>query len=104
MPSRVSPFPSPKDQPIPLLLAPFHVTHGVTTIVAPPTGYTVDFNDPQRHYVDEHKAVFIAMAPLAFFCLCIKFYMRLCLEDVRSRKLEFDDGTSTPYREARRLT
>lgn len=72
----------------------FPVTNGVTTVVPPPEGYVVDFDNPQQRMLLQHYLVFGIGGPLALIALCQRYYTKIWL----SKGLQIDDGE--PDREA----
>lgn len=62
-------------------MAEFPVTNGVTTFIAAPAGYRVDFEHPQQQKVLEHYLVFGVLGPLALLTLVQRFYTKLFLSD-----------------------
>lgn len=70
-------------------MADFPVTNGVQTLVPPPEGYVVDFENPQQQKVLEHYLIFGILGPLAFIALLQRYYTKIFL----SKGLQVDDGT-----------
>lgn len=66
----------------------FPETYGIPTLVPPPEGYVVDFENPQRQAVLEHYLIFGIGGPLAFIALMQRFYTKIFL----SKGLQIDDG------------
>ncbi|WQF80995.1 hypothetical protein CDEST_06009 [Colletotrichum destructivum] len=62
-------------------MAEFPVTNGVTTFIAAPAGYRVDFEHPQQQNVLEHYLVFGVLGPLALLTLVQRFYTKFFLSD-----------------------
>lgn len=76
-----------------LAMASFPVTNGVTTIVPPPEGYVVDFDNPQaRNHVD-HYFIFGVLGSLALFCLAQRLYTKQFI----AGGLRVDDCASLAY-------
>lgn len=73
-------------------MAEFPVTNGVTTVVPPPLGYEVDFENPQRQFVLHHFLIFGILGSLAFLCLVQRVYTRKFL----AGGLRVDDGMAVP--------
>lgn len=51
--------------------------HGVPTVMAPPPGYVVDFNNPQRRLVTEAYAVAAVENVLAIVFLAQRLYTKI---------------------------
>ncbi|TPX14011.1 uncharacterized protein E0L32_000405 [Thyridium curvatum] len=66
----------------------FPETYGIPTLVPPPEGYIVDFENPQRQAVLEHYLIFGIGGPLAFIALMQRFYTKIFL----SKGLQIDDA------------
>ncbi|KAM9881126.1 hypothetical protein VDGL01_04752 [Verticillium dahliae] len=69
-------------------MADFPVTNGVQTLVPPPEGYVVDFENPQQQKVLEHYLIFGILGPLAFIALLQRYYTKIFL----SKGLQVDDA------------
>ncbi|KAM0327989.1 hypothetical protein ACHAQA_005388 [Verticillium albo-atrum] len=54
----------------------FPVTNGVTTVIAPPDGYVVDFENPQQQNVLDHYFIFGVLGSLALVCLTQRLYTK----------------------------
>lgn len=67
---------------------PFTNSDGVVTLLKPPEGYVVDFNNPRRNYVLEHYVVCGVGGTLAFLALAQRFYTKIFL----LKGLLIDDG------------
>ncbi|KAL0934622.1 uncharacterized protein CTRU02_211421 [Colletotrichum truncatum] len=59
----------------------YPVTNGVTTLVRPPPGYVVDFDNPQSQSVLEHYFIFGILGSLAALCLVQRIYTKLMFSD-----------------------
>ncbi|CAH0024988.1 unnamed protein product [Clonostachys rhizophaga] len=57
-------------------MASFPVINGVTTFLAPPEGYEVDFVNPQSRHVLDQYLIFALLGPFAFFCLVQRIYTK----------------------------
>lgn len=66
----------------------FPVTNGVTTFIAPPSGYQVDFDHPQQQNALHHYMIFGVLGSLAFICLVQRLYTKHFLVG----RLTIDDG------------
>lgn len=69
-------------------MAAYPVTDGVTTLIAPPAGYVVDFEHPSQQKAIEHYLIFGIMGPLALTALLQRLYTKQHL----STGLKVDDG------------
>ncbi|RYP70386.1 hypothetical protein DL771_005507 [Monosporascus sp. 5C6A] len=59
------------------------VVNGVTVVMPPPEGYVVDFNHPQRQYVQQYHGVYIGgMAVMLFFVAQNLKPAKLCFRKV----------------------
>lgn len=70
-------------------MASYPVTNGVTTFLAPPEGYVVDFEHPQQQNALHHYLIFGILGSLALFCLIQRLYTKHFL----TGSLKIDDGT-----------
>ncbi|KAH7322386.1 hypothetical protein B0I35DRAFT_498868 [Stachybotrys elegans] len=66
----------------------FPVTNGVTTVIAAPDGYVVDFANPQEQFVIHHFLIFGLLGFLAVLCLAQRLYTKQFL----SGGLQIEDG------------
>jgi hypothetical protein len=69
-------------------MAAFPVTNGVTTVIAAPDDYEVDFANPQQQFVIHHFLIFGLLGMLAVFCLAQRLYTKHFL----SGGLQIEDG------------
>lgn len=58
------------------------------SVIPPPPGVTVDFDNPRQQKVLEHYLIFGIGGTLAFVALCQRFYTKIFL----SKGLHVDDG------------
>jgi hypothetical protein len=65
----------------------FPVTNGVVTVIPPPDGVTVDFDNPRRQSVLAHYLVFGIGGSLALLALLQRYYTKIWL----SKGLQIDD-------------
>lgn len=63
--------------------------NGVMTILPPPEGYVVDFDNPQRRLTTEAYALFIVENILAFIFLAQRLFTKIRL----MKQFQIDDGT-----------
>ncbi|KAI8715252.1 hypothetical protein NCS52_01032500 [Fusarium sp. LHS14.1] len=66
----------------------YPVTNGVTTFLAPPEGYVVDFEHPQQQNALHHYLIFGILGSLALFCLIQRLYTKHFL----TGSLKIDDA------------
>lgn len=66
----------------------FPVVHGVTTFIAAPDGYDVDFRNPQSRYKLDHFFIFATLGSLALACVSQRLYTKLFI----AGGLKIDDG------------
>jgi hypothetical protein len=69
-------------------MASFPVVNGVTTVIAAPKNYEVDFDNPQQQYVIHHFLIFGLLGFLAVVCLAQRLYTKHFL----TGGLQIDDG------------
>lgn len=73
----------------------FPVTNGVTTYLAAPEDYDVDFDNPQKHY---HMTLY-AIVGIGNFLALLFMYQRLYTKTVLGKGLQLEDGTSSIARD-----
>lgn len=66
----------------------YPVTHGITTIIAPPEGYDVDFEHPRQQKAIEHHVILGVLGSVAFITLAQRLYTKIYL----STGFKMDDG------------
>lgn len=64
-------------------------TNGTITIIPPPDGYIVDFENPQTQYMYESYAVASVEMTLAFLFLVQRLYTKIVI----MKKFQLEDGT-----------
>ena len=69
----------------------FPSTNGVTTVLPPPEGYVVNFDDPEIRYALETYCVAAVGCALMIFFLGQRLYTKIVL----GKGLQIDDGTSS---------
>lgn len=69
----------------------FPSTNGVTTVLPPPEGYVVNFDDPETRYALETYCVAAVGCALMIFFLGQRLYTKIVL----GKGLQIDDGTSS---------